>query len=232
MARDTAYGLTFTGINYLSGTGFMVPKSLGVDSALQLTGAKVCLESGSAAEVVARAYFAANGMEYAAVPVSSDEAQAEAYEAGTCNVYTGNLVELHGARLRLAAPDDSVVLPENLAKEPYGPVVLQGDDRWFNVVKWVHFALLNAEELGVTAANVEEMKTSQSEDVRNLLGADGAFGEGIGLTNDWAANAIAAVGNYGEIFDRNLGANSPLKIDRGFNALWTKGGIQLAPPIR
>jgi general L-amino acid transport system substrate-binding protein len=232
MARDTTFGLTFAGVNYYSGVGFMVPRALGVDSALQLTGAQVCLESGSAVEAAVVAYFAAHEMGYTRVMVENDEAQKEAYESGGCNVLTGDQVSLHGLRLRLDKPDDSIVLPDYLSKEPYGPVVLQGDDRWFAVVKWVHFALLNAEELGVTSDNVEGMRTGTGEDVRNLLGTQGAFGEGIGLTNDWAANAIKAVGNYGEIFERNLGSGSALRIDRGLNALWTNGGIQFAPPVR
>ena len=246
MGRDTVFGLTFVGVNYYNGFGFMVRKSLGLDSALQLSGTRVCVETGSAGEVAVTQFFATNGMNYTAVSVENDEQQKAAYEmpapqadaAGAtstqpyCDVYTGDLVSLYGARLRLTAPDDSVVLPQSLSKEPYGPVVLQDDDQWFAIVKWVHFALVNAEELGVTAANVDQMLNSPNEDARNLLGSEGAFGEGIGLTNDWAANAVRAVGNYGEIFDRNLGANSSLKIPRGLNALWTNGGLQFAPPIR
>ena len=135
-------------------------------------------------------------------------------------------------RLKLSNPDDHIILPEIISKEPLGPVVRQGDDQWFNIVKWVGFALLNAEELGVTQANVDEMKTSDNQEVKRLLGVDGTFGEGIGLGNDWAANVIKAVGNYGEIFERNIGSGSNLQIARGLNALWTKGGIQYAPPIR
>jgi len=232
MARDTSFGLTFTGVNYYNGQGFMVPKALGVDSALQLTGADVCIETGSATEVAVTAYFKAHGMSHTAVPVENDEKQKAAYESGLCNVYTGDTVSLYGARLGLAKPDDNVVLPEVLSKEPYGPVVLQSDYRWVAVVKWVHFALVNAEELAVTSQNVDAMKTSDDGDVRQLLGAEGMLGKGIGLQNDWAANAIKAVGNYGEIFERNLGAGSKLQIPRGFNALWTNGGIQFAPPIR
>lgn len=232
MARDTAFGLTFAGVNYYSGTGFMVPKALGVDSALQLTGARICIENGSAAGATVAEYFAARGMAVTAVPVSDPAALQMAYEAGTCNVATGELVSLYGMRLTLAHPDGSIVLPELLSKEPYGPVVLRDDAAWLAVVKWVHFALLNAEELGVTSANVDAMLAAPNEEVRNLLGANGAFGEALGLTNDWAANAIRAVGNYGEIFDRNLGAGSELKIARGLNALWINGGIQFAPPVR
>lgn len=232
MARDTSFGLTFAGVSYYNGQGFMVPKTLGVASALELTGAKVCLEPGSAAEVAATAYFKAHSMTFATVPVEDDEKQKAAYVAGLCNVYTGDAATLYATRLGLPAPEDNMVLPEILSKEPYGPAVLQQDYRWFTVVKWVHFALLDAEELGVTANNVDAMKTSDNADVRQLLGTEGSFGQGMGLKNDWAANAIKAVGNYGEIFDRNLGAGSKLGIARGLNALWTAGGIQFAPPIR
>jgi general L-amino acid transport system substrate-binding protein len=232
MGRDTAFGVSFAGVNYYGGQGFMVPKSLGVDSALQLTGANVCIETGSATEIAVTAYFKAHAMSYNPVSVKDDERQKDAYESGLCNVYTGDTVALHGARLALAKPDDSIVLPELLSKEPYGPVTLQSDFRWLDVVKWVHFALLDAEELGVTAANVDAMKASDNADVRQLLGAEGSLGKAVGLDNAWAANAIKAVGNYGEIFERNLGAGSKLQIPRGLNALWTNGGIQFAPPIR
>lgn len=232
MARDTSFGLTFAGVNFFNGIGFMVPKALGVDSALQLTGAKVCLESGSAAEVAVTKYFRAQSMNYTVVPVENGEKQKAAYELGQCNVYTGDLVSLHGARLQLANPEANIVLPEIISKEPYGPVVLQSDARWLGIVKWVHFALLDAEELGVTSATVETMRTDADEDIRNLLGTDGAFGQGIGLSNDWALNAIKAVGNYGEIFERNLGSGSKLQMARGMNRLWTQGGLQFAPAIR
>lgn len=232
MARDTTFGLTFAAVNYYSGLGFMVPRALGIDSALQLTGARVCLERGSATEAKAMEYFDARAIPYAAVPVADADALAAAYRAGTCNVATGELIALHGLRLSLDQPADHVVLPDIMSKEPYGPLIVDNDEPWFKVVKWVHFALLNAEELGVTSANLDAMRDARSEDVRNLLGASGNFGEGIGLTNDWAANAIRAVGNYGEIFDRNLGETSSLRVARGLNALWTSGGIQFAPPVR
>ena len=153
--------------------------------------------------------------------------------SGRCDAYTTDASGLYATRLELTNPDDHMILPEIISKEPLGPVVRQGDDQWFNIVKWVGFALLDAEELGVTSKNVDEMKTSDNQEIRRLVGVDGTFGESIGLTNDWAANIIKTVGNYGEIFDRNIGADSPLKIARGLNALWTtKGGIQYAPPIR
>jgi len=232
MARDTTFGLTFVGVSFYDGQGFMVPKALGVDSALQLTGAKVCVETGSPTEIAVAGYFKAHSMTYTPVSVENDARQQAAYAAGTCNVFTSDTVGLYSARLTLAKPDDNIVLPEVLSKEPYGPAVVHNDTRWFDIVKWVHFALLDAEELGVTSTNVDTMKASEDVDVRQLLGVEGAFGEGIGLDNDWAANAIRAVGNYGEIFDRNLGAGSKLGMARGLNALWTQGGIQFAPPVR
>ena len=177
------------------------------------------------------AYFAAHSMTFTAVPVENETKQNEAYAEGLCNAYTGLTTDLYAARTGLERPDDHVILPELLSKEPLGPVVLQREDAWFAVVKWVHFALLNAEELGITQANLETMKAGASSDVRLLLGVDGALGKDAGLKNDWAANAIRAVGNYGEIFERNLGMDSPLKIPRGLNALWTRNGFQYAPPV-
>ena len=232
MARDTAYGITFAGVNYYNGIGFMVPRALGVTSALQLGGAAVCLESGSVNEVVVADYFADNDMTVTTVPVGNDERQKDAYEAGECTVYTGDLVGLYGMRLRLAAPEDHIVLPESLSKEPWGLAVARGDEAWLAIVRWVHFALVNAEELGVTSHNVHAMASSPHDDVRNLVGAEGQFGNLIGLPNDWAANAVSAVGNYGEIFDRNLGLASRLQIPRGLNQLWNRGGLQFAPAIR
>ena len=231
MARDTTFGVSFVGVNFYNGQGFMVPKSLGVDSALQLSGAKVCLEPGSATEVAVAAYFNAHSMSYVTVPVTA-ESQPAAYKTSQCNVATGDVAGLHAMRLALADPDGSIVLPEVLSKEPYGPAVLESDFRWASIVRWVHFALIDAEELGVTQANVEGMKSSDNGDIRQLLGADGALGKGIGLDASWAANAIKAVGNYGEIYERNLGLGSPLQMPRGRNALWTNGGLQFAPPVR
>ena len=232
MSRDTSLGLTFAGTNYYDGQGFMVKKSLGVSSALELSGASICVQTGTTTELNLADYFKVSQMELNPVVFEKQEEADAAYDAGRCDAYTTDASGLYSIRLKLASPDDHMVLPEVISKEPLGPVVRQGDDGWFNVVKWVHFALLNAEELGVTQANVDEMKTSDNQDVRRLLGVDGTFGEGIGLSNDWAANAIKAVGNYGEIFEHNVGPDSPLKIDRGLNRLWSKGGLQYAPPIR
>ncbi|HVY20078.1 MAG TPA: amino acid ABC transporter substrate-binding protein [Bauldia sp.] len=231
MARDTTFGVSFVGVNFYNGQGFMVPKALGVDSALQLSGAKICLEAGSQAEIAVAAYFKAHSMSFTSVAATA-EAQPAAYQGGGCSVATGDVASLYAERLALQSPQDSIVLPEVLSKEAYGPAVLQSDYRWAAVVRWVHFALVNAEELDVTRANVDAMRASDNSDIRQLLGSEGALGKGIGLDAGWAANAIKAVGNYGEIFERNLGQDSRLKMPRGLNALWTDGGLQFAPPVR
>jgi general L-amino acid transport system substrate-binding protein len=232
MGRDASFATVFTGVNYYGGIGFMVPKSLGVDSALQLTGANVCLETGSATEVAVAQYFKTRGMTVNAVPVENEDAERAAYVSGACNVMTGDTIQLYGARLALPKPDENMVLPEIVSKNAYGPAVAAGDWRWAAIVRWVHFALIDAEELGVTAATVDQLRASDNADVRQLLGVEGSLGKAIGLDNAWAANAIRAVGNYGEIFERNLGAGSHLQIPRGLNALWSNGGIQYAPPVR
>jgi len=232
MSRDTSLGLAFTGVNYYDGQGFMVKKSLGVSSALELGGASVCVQTGTTTELNLADYFKRHNMEYNPVVFEKVEEVNAAYDAGRCDVYTTDASGLYSIRLTLTAPDDHMVLPEIISKEPLGPVVRQGDDQWFNVVKWVGFALINAEELGVTMANVDEMKDSANQEIRRLLGTDGTFGEFIGLDNAWAANTIKAVGNYGEVFGRNIGTDTPLKIERGLNALWSEGGIQYAPPVR
>ena len=232
MARDTAQGMTFAGINYYDGEGFMVRKSLGIASALELTGASICVQKGTTHELNLGDFFKLNKMTASPVIFETLPDTTAAYDSGRCDAITVDASALYAIRLVLTTPDEHVILPEIISKEPLGPVVRQGDDQWANIVKWTHFALLNAEELGVTQANVEEMKESENQDIRRLVGVDGTFGEGIGLGNDWAANIIKAVGNYGEIFDRNIGAGSKLQIARGLNALWSKGGIQYAPPIR
>ena len=232
MSRDTTLGLNFAGVNYYDGQGFMVRKSLGVKSALELSGASVCTNTGTTTELNVADYFRANKMEYEIVAFEKSDEVVAAYDAGRCDVFTTDQSGLYAERLKLANPDEHVVLPEIISKEPLGPVVRQGDDQWFNLVKWTHFALINAEELGVTQANVEEMKSSDNPEVKRLLGTEGEFGSSIGVANDWVVNIVKAVGNYGEIFDRNVGPSTPLAIGRGVNALWSKGGLQYAPPIR
>jgi len=232
MARDTSLGLSFVGTTYYDGQGFMVRKSLGITSALELTGASICVQTGTTTELNMADFFRVNNMNYNPVVFEKLPEANAAYDSGRCDAYTTDSSGLYATRLVLTNPDEHVVLPEIISKEPLGPVVRQGDTQWFNIGKWVFFALINAEELGVTQANVEEMKSSENQDIRRLLGTDGTFGEGIGLTNDWAANVLKAVGNYGEIFEKNIGSGSKLGIARGLNALWSKGGIQYAPPVR
>jgi len=233
MSRDTGLGLKFAGVTYYDGQGFMVKKTLGVTSALQLGGASVCTQTGTTTELNLADYFRANNLTYEVVAFEKNDEVRGAYEAGRCDVYTTDQSGLYAERLKFANPDDHVILPEIISKEPLGPLVRQGDDQWFNVIKWTYFALLNAEELGVTQANVDDMKAnSTNPEIRRLLGVEGAFGEAIGVSNDWIVQILHGVGNYGEIFDRNVGPNSKLGIARGKNALWNQGGLQYAPPIR
>ena len=232
MGRDTALGLKFAGVTYYDGQGFMVKKDLGVSSASELGGASVCTQTGTTTELNLADYFRANNMEYEVVAFENNDEVIAAYEAGRCDVFTTDASGLYATRLRFANPEEHMVLPEIISKEPLGPVVRQGDDQWFNVVKWTYYALLVAEELGVAQDNVDEMMTSENPEIKRLVGAEGSFGEAIGLSNDWAVNIIKAVGNYGEIFDRNVGPETPLGIERGINNLWNKGGIQYGMPIR
>ncbi|HEY9058279.1 MAG TPA: amino acid ABC transporter substrate-binding protein [Aurantimonas sp.] len=232
MDRDTTLGLNFAGVNYYDGQGFMVKKELNVSSALELSGATVCVQSGTTTELNLADYFRTNNMEYNPVVIESQSDVNSAYDSGRCDVLTTDASGLAASRLEMGNPDDHAILPEIVSKEPLGPAVRQGDAEWFNVVKWTHFALLNAEELGVTQANVEEMLNSENPEIRRLLGKDKNFGESIGLSQDWVVNIVKAVGNYGEIFERNIGVDTPLKIQRGQNALWTKGGLQYGMPIR
>jgi general L-amino acid transport system substrate-binding protein len=236
LSRDTALGFSFSGVNYYDGQGFMInaKKLPGVNSALQLSGASVCVQSGTTTELNLADYFKANKMEYNPVVFEKLEEVNAAYDSGRCDVYTTDQSGLYAIRLTLAAPDDHVVLPEIISKEPLGPMVRQGDDQWADIVKWTHYALLIAEEQGITQANVDEMKASDNPEIKRILGqeADTKLGTDLGVSNDWVYNIVKAVGNYGEVFDRNIGAGSPLKIARGVNGLWTKGGLQYALPIR
>jgi general L-amino acid transport system substrate-binding protein len=232
MSRDSAMGLAFVGIMYVDGQGLMVPKKLGVKSAKELKGASVCVATGTTTELNLADYFRSNNMTYKPVVFEKADEVNAAYDAGRCDVYTTDASGLYAQRLRLKAPDDHVVLPEIISKEPLGPSVRQGDFQWFTLNKWVYYALLNAEELGVTSKNVDEMLKSANPEIKRLLGTEGDFGKGIGLDNDWVVKIVKGVGNYGEIYERNVGPNTPLKIARGLNNLWTKGGIQYAPPIR
>jgi general L-amino acid transport system substrate-binding protein len=232
MARDTALGLHFTGINFYGGEGFMVRTGLGLASALQLNGASVCTEQGTTTELNVADFFRSHGLKYEIVTFKGSQETLDAYAGGRCDAYAYDRAGLAIQRTGLAAPQEHIILPETISKEPLGPAVRHGDDQWFDLVKWTLFAMLNAEELGVGQGNVEAMLSSERPDVRRLLGREGEFGEALGLTRDWAYRILRHVGNYGESFERNLGRDSPLKIERGQNALWTRGGLQYAPPIR
>jgi general L-amino acid transport system substrate-binding protein len=231
-SRDTSLGLNFVGVNYYDGQGFMVRKTAKIASAKELGGASVCVQQGTTTELNLADYFRANKLELKAVTFATNDETIKAYEGGRCDAFTTDASGLYAERLRTASPDDHMVLPEIISKEPLGPSVRHGDDQWLDVVKWVHYAMVTAEELGVTKANADEQLKSTNPDIRRLLGTEGKHGEALGLTNDWALRIVRNVGNYGESFERNVGMGSRLKIARGLNNLWTKGGLQYAPPIR
>jgi general L-amino acid transport system substrate-binding protein len=232
MSRDTKLGMVFGAVNYYDGQGFMVKKALGVKSAKELKGATVCVQTGTTTELNLADFFRANRMDYKPVVFEKADEAVNAYNSGRCDAFTTDASGLYSERLKLAKPDDHVVLPEIISKEPLGPAVRQGDAQWYNIVKWAHYAMLTAEELSVTSKNVDEMLGSSNPEIKRLLGKEGEFGKDIGLANDWAYQIVKKVGNYGEVFDRNVGEGSRLKIARGINALWTQGGLQYAPPIR
>lgn len=236
ISRDTSLGLDFAGVNYYDGQGFMInaKKLSGINSALQLSGASVCVQAGTTTELNLADYFRANKMEYNPVVFEKVDEVNAAYDAGRCDAYTTDQSGLYSIRLSLSNPDDHVVLPEIISKEPLGPAIRQGDSQWADVIRWVHFALLDSEELGVSQANVDEMMKSDNPEIKRLLGteADTKIGTDLGLTNDWVVNILKGVGNYSELFERNIGSGSPLKIARGLNAQWTKGGVQYGMPIR
>jgi general L-amino acid transport system substrate-binding protein len=231
ISRDTQ-GMNFPVVNYFDGQGFLVKKALGVKSALELSGASVCTQQGTTTELNLADFFRANNLPYQVVTFATADETRQAYDSGRCDAFTTDASGLYAERLRLNTPDDHMVLPEIISKEPLGPAVRHGDDQWHDIIGWVHYALLTAEELGVTQANVEEMLKSDKPDIKRLLGTEGDFGKQLGLDNNWAYNIIKNIGNYSEVFDRNVGAGSPLKIERGVNALWSKKGLQYAPPIR
>jgi len=232
LSRDSGMGIHFVGTAYYDGQGFMIPKKLGVDSALRLSGATVCIEQGTTTEQNLTDYFHANKMEYQPVVIDSADDIIKAFETGRCDVYSTDASALYAQRLKLADPNGFMVLPEIISKEPLGPAVRQGDDKWFNVVRWTLFSLIEAEELGITKENAEAGLTSANPVVTRFLGVEGDNGKQLGLDPRFAYSIVSAVGNYGEIFERNLGASSELKIDRGLNALWNKGGLMYAPPSR
>jgi general L-amino acid transport system substrate-binding protein len=232
MSRDTQLGITFTGTMYYDGQGFMVRKADGIASALDLSGAAICIESGTTTELNAADYFATNNMEYNAVVFVDQDEVVKAYEDGRCDVYTTDSSALAAERSKLANPAEHVILPEIISKEPLGPSVRQGDETWMKIARWTYFALIEAEELGVTQANVDDMLGSDNPAIKRLLGVEGDFGTALGLSKDWGYQIIKHIGNYGESFDRHVGPNTDIGLERGLNALWTDGGLQYAMPVR
>ncbi len=231
-SRDTSLGLNFTGVNYYDGQGFIVRKALKVNSGLELNGASVCVQQGTTTELNLADFFRSHNMQLKSVTFATANEAVKAYDAGRCDAYTTDASGLYSERLRLANANDHIILPEIISKEPLGPAVRHGDEQWFDVVKWVLFAMINAEELNITSKNVDEALKSNNPEIKRFVGTEGNYGEQLGLTKDWAVRIVKLVGNYGEVFERNVGQGSPLKIDRGLNRLWNKGGIQYAPPIR
>jgi general L-amino acid transport system substrate-binding protein len=232
MSRDTQLSLDFPAVNYFDGQGFMIRKSAGVASAKELNGASVCTQQGTTTELNLADFFRANNLKYEVVAFATADETFKAYDSGRCDAFTTDASGLYSERLRASNPDDHIVLPEIISKEPLALAVRHGDNQWGDLVRWVHYALINAEELGVNKGNLDQMLKSTNPEVKRLLGTEGSFGEAIGLPNDWAVRIIRHIGNYGDIFDRNLGEGSPLKIKRGVNALWTKGGLQYGIPVR
>lgn len=232
LTRDVSLGLNFAGVAYYDGQGFMVKKTLGVSSAKEMDGAAVCIQSGTTTELNLADYFRLNNMKYDPVVFDTSDGVAKGFDTGRCDVMTSDQSQLYALRLRLGNPKGTIVLPEIISKEPLGPLVRQGDDQWFNIVKWSLFAMVNGEEMGLTSDNIDNFKTSKDPSIRRFLGMEGPKGKGLDLADDWAWQVIRQVGNYGEVFERNVGIASPLQIERGLNALWRDGGLQYAPPIR
>ncbi|MEA3384396.1 MAG: amino acid ABC transporter substrate-binding protein [Campylobacterota bacterium] len=232
--RDTSLGLNFAGVNYYDGQGFLVSKKLGVRSAKQLDGASVCITAGTTTELNLAEYFNLNGMKYSPITYDTADQVTKGFEAGRCDLITSDASQLYALRTKMKNPNEYKVLPQIISKEPLGPVVRQGDDEWFNVVRWSLNALKAAEEFGITSANVDQMaKSSKNPEVKRILGTTGNIGKNLKLDPKWAYNIVKQVGNYGQSFERNVGKGSPLKISRGLNNLWTtKGGLQYSPPFR
>ncbi len=233
-SRDTDLKFDFVGVNYYDGQGFMTPKALGVSSAKELDGATVCIQTGTTTELNLSDYFRINNISYEPVPVETNAEAQQQYLAGACDVYTTDASGLAATRATFEVPGDHVLLPEIISKEPLGPLVRHGDNEWGDIVMWTLNALIAAEELGVTSANVGELSAAPTNnpEINRLLGTEGELGAMIGLPNDWAKNAIMAGGNYGEIFEKNIGENTPIGLARGLNAQWTNGGLLYSPPFR
>lgn len=233
LTRDTALGLDFTGVTYYDGQGFMVRKKLGITSAKELDGATICVNAGTTTELNVADYFRAQNMKYKLVSIEKTDEVVSTYDAGRCDVWTTDQSGLYANRIKLKKPNDHIVLPEVISKEPLGPVVRHGDNQWADVVRWTLFAMLDAEEMNISSVNIDKLlKTSKDPGVLRFLGKEGNAGKNLKLTPKWAYQIVKHVGNYGEIFEKNLGEKTTLKIKRGLNNLWNKGGLQYGMPIR
>jgi general L-amino acid transport system substrate-binding protein len=231
LTRESALGLDFAHVNYYDGQGFLVPKKLGLKSAKELDGATVCVLPGTTTELNVADYFRSNGMKMKPVVIESTPELAKAFFAGRCDVLTSDASQLASTRAVAPSPDDYIILPEIISKEPLAPAVRHGDDKWFDIVNWSVLAMIEAEELGITSKNVDDMLKSQNPKIQRFLGVSPGNGEALGLDEKWAYNIIKNVGNYGEVFERNVGVDTPLKIERGLNAQWHKGGLMYSPPF-
>jgi general L-amino acid transport system substrate-binding protein len=232
LTRDASLGVNFTGTNYYDGAGFLIKKELGVSDAKELDGASVCVQSGTTTELNLADYFRANDMDFKPIVFNTSEQTVQGFAAGRCDVLTSDRSQLAALRSKLKDPSSAKILPNTISKEPLGPAVRQGDEEWFNIVKWTLFAQINAEEMEITSENVDKMKDSDDPSIARLLGTSGDMGEKLSLPADFGYQIIKEVGNYGEMFERNIGPDTPLGLDRGLNALWTDGGIMYAPPLR
>jgi general L-amino acid transport system substrate-binding protein len=232
LGREAGLAIEFPATTYYDGQGFMVRKTMNIESAIELADKKVCTQTATTTELNLADFFRNNRINYTAVTFPTADDALKGYGSGQCDALTSDVSQLHGLRVKLSQPADHAILPDVISKEPLGPVVRQDDVQWMNIVKWVHFAMINGEELNVGQGTIDEAMKSQKPDIRRLLGVEGTFGEQLGLTKDWSARVIRLVGNYAEVYERNLGATTQLAIPRGINSLWDKGGIQYAPPIR
>jgi general L-amino acid transport system substrate-binding protein len=232
MSREVELGLSFAATDYYDGQGFLVRRTMNKETALDLDGTKVCVQTGTTTELNLADFFRANKMKFEVMASPTLDNAIKSYDTELCNVLTADVSALFAVRLLLTKPDDHIILPDVISKEPLGPVVRQDDMQWLNIVKWVYFAMVNAEELGVTSKNIDDALSSEKPDIRRLVGTEGDYGERLGLTKDWAARVVRLVGNYGEVYERSVGVGSTLGIPRGINQLWSKGGILYAPPIR
>jgi general L-amino acid transport system substrate-binding protein len=231
-SRDSSMGMTFAGVTFYDGQGLMVKKSLNVKTAKELSGASICVQSGTTTELNLADFFRTNKQTFKSVVFEKADEAVAAFDAGRCDAYTTDRSGLAAERLKLKKPDEAMVLPDIISKEPLGPLVRQGDEKFFTLAKWVYFALLNLEEAGVTKANADEMAKTTNPDIKRLLGVDGDFGKGLGVNNDWALQIAKQVGNYGELYETHFGPKTNINIERGLNKLWSNGGLQYAPPIR